>query len=134
MKKSYANWISKLSSNRFRRNSRRRSSIAAENFGFSGFTVKEVFTAETQSSQSFEELLMTNSLLRALRASAVQSPNPCTGLELGTLPTGKPEEPEFLCGTPSCRVRYQKNIEMSSVMTKHTGNGSTINLTGSFES
>ena len=40
-----------------------------------GFTVKEDFTTETQSTPRSESLLTKNSLLRALRVSAVQSPS-----------------------------------------------------------
>jgi len=42
------------------------------------FHCEGVFTTETQSSQSSEYLLIKNSLLRALRAAAVQTPSPAS--------------------------------------------------------
>ena len=56
------------------------------------------FTTEAQSSQRSENFLLKNSFLRALRASAVQTPSPCTEMALARLATQKPEEPKFLRG------------------------------------
>jgi hypothetical protein len=79
----------------------------AKNFSIDGYgfsvgiirffwvSCEEGFTTEAQSSQSSENFLIKNSLLRALRASAVQSPDP--------LFTGKPEDPTKKgnrCGCP----------------------------------
>ena len=52
-----------------------------------------VFTTEAQSSQSSEYFLIKNSLLRALRASAVQSTSPRAEIELPGLTIRKPEDP-----------------------------------------
>ena len=47
------------------------------------------FFSRPQSSLSSEYFLTKNSLLRDLRASAVQSPSPCTQIALARLATGK---------------------------------------------
>ena len=60
-------------------------------------SIEGIFTTEAQSSQSSEYFLIKNSLLRALRAlcaSAVQSPSPFTEIALARLATEKPEEPK----------------------------------------
>ena len=55
-------------------------------------TFKHSSTRVTEFAE-FGEVFDEKPLLRALRASAVQSPSPCTELGLATLATGKPEEP-----------------------------------------
>jgi hypothetical protein len=55
-----------------------------------------IFTTETPSSQSSEYFLIKNALLRALRASAVQSPSPYAEIALPGLTIRKPEDPIVL--------------------------------------